>query len=70
MTKDQMLIRLRAAVEKEESQAAYAKRHDLSAQYLGDVLAGRREPGPKILASLGLKEVVTYALDRTGEPGG
>lgn len=40
--------------------AALAKNLKLSPSYLSDVLLGRREPGPKLLAALGLRKVVSY----------
>lgn len=40
--------------------AAFARQHQISRGYLGDVLTGRREPGQKILDALGLERVVTY----------
>lgn len=32
----------------------------ISKQYLCDVLAGRREPGPAILEAMGIKRTVRY----------
>jgi hypothetical protein len=43
-----------------DGQAAWARAHKISAQYLNDVLHGRREPGPKILQAIGFEKVVTY----------
>lgn len=40
--------------------AAWAKQNGVSASYVSDVLAGRREPGKLILDALGLERVVTY----------
>ena len=42
------------------SQAAWAKAHSVSGQYVSDVLAGRREPGDAVLAGLGLVKQVGY----------
>ena len=42
------------------SQTTVADELGVSKQYLCDVLAGRRELGPKILTGLGLYRIVTY----------
>lgn len=42
------------------SQTAVAAELGVSKQYLCDVLAGRREPGPAVLNGLGLVRKVTY----------
>lgn len=42
------------------TQETFAKRVGVSAQYLGDFLAGRREPGPKLLAGIGFERVTLY----------
>ena len=38
----------------------WALGHSILPQYVSDVLRGRRDPGPQILAALGLEKVVTY----------
>jgi hypothetical protein len=53
--------RLRAACAAAGGQAAWAARHELSAAYVSEALNGTREPGPRILAALGLKKVVKFA---------
>lgn len=42
------------------TQAAWAKANGISPAYVSDVIAGRREPGQKILDALGLERVTTY----------
>lgn len=42
------------------TQKDIAARLGVSATYLGEVLRGIKEPGPKILAAMGLERVVTY----------
>lgn len=42
------------------TQKAVARHLHISPQYLGDVLRGRREPGPALLKRLGWKKVVGY----------
>lgn len=57
-----------------ESQRYFAQEHGFGAQYLNDVIKGRRTPGPKILDALGLEQVILYRAkpitdqgDRSGE---
>lgn len=45
------------------SQKAYAKYCGISAQYLNDIIRGRRNISPKILKKLSLKKKITYYLD-------
>jgi transcriptional regulator with XRE-family HTH domain len=42
------------------TQRSLADEVGVSSQYLNDILSGRREPGPAILAGLGLERVVSY----------
>jgi hypothetical protein len=48
---------------KPTTDSALAKQLGLSAQYLCDVLLGRREPGPKMLKALGLRKEVRYVKE-------
>lgn len=59
---DQMEVfqRLRRACEAAGGQAAWAERHDLSPTYVSEVLHAKQEPGPKILAALGLAKVTRF----------
>jgi DNA-binding transcriptional regulator YdaS (Cro superfamily) len=50
--------RLRAYVGQHPTQAAAAKALGLSAAYLSDMLAGRREASARVLAMLGLRRAV------------
>jgi transcriptional regulator with XRE-family HTH domain len=43
-----------------DHQKDFARANMISESYLSDVLNGRREPGPRILAALGLEKVVLY----------
>ncbi len=43
-------------------QASWARENDLSAQYVNDVLRGRRSPGPRMLDALNLRRVVLYEI--------
>nr|WP_314074439.1 hypothetical protein [uncultured Roseococcus sp.] len=51
---------IEAACEAAGGQKAWALRHDLSPGTVGDVVHGRRDPGPKLLKALGLKRVTRY----------
>ena len=42
------------------SQKAFAHAHNLSEQYLSEVLRGSRQPGQKILDAMGYERVVWY----------
>lgn len=44
----------------ERTQVELATDLGVSAQYLGDVLAGRRDPGKAILNAMGLEKIVDY----------
>ena len=50
--------RLRALVVKHKTQAAAAAAIGITPVYFGDLLRGRRTPGPKVLAGLGLTKVI------------
>jgi hypothetical protein len=53
MTRAQVLTALRDAIGN-TPQSTWARAHGISAAYVNDVLAGRRAPGRKVLAALGL----------------
>jgi hypothetical protein len=53
---DQVLLLLRAAIEREGSQAAFAKRYDIDPVYLNMVLIGGRPVGSTIVKALGLRK--------------
>jgi hypothetical protein len=40
-----------------------AKRHGISAAYLSDIMNGKRNPGEKILSSLGMRRVVRRTIE-------
>ena len=48
---------LRTACEKAGSMRAWARQHQLSAAYVSDVLAERRDPGPAICDIFGIEPV-------------
>jgi hypothetical protein len=59
---DEVRRLLRAAVEREENQGAFAKRHGLERSHLNMVLNGKRPVSSNIVKALGLYKV--YAIDR------
>lgn len=59
MDRKQLLKYLRDA-QGEKTQIAFATSLNCSAAYLSDIYAGRREPGPKVLAALGFQRHITY----------
>jgi DNA-binding phage protein len=48
---------LRAAVEREGNQGAFAKRHGIARSYLNQILNGKRGPPRAVLDALGLRKV-------------
>jgi hypothetical protein len=68
MTSDQVRALLRAECNAAGSIRAWARKHDLSAMYVSNVLRGKQAPGPSICKPLGLvqetKRVVTYRRAR------
>lgn len=54
------IAELSRAVKAAGSQRKWAAEHGLSAPYVSDVLAGRRDPGAAVLSALGLERVVSY----------
>ena len=67
MTLAEFLIFLDKEAEKDGSQAALARRLNVSAPYLSDVLNGRREPGDAILEPLGFRRVIVYERIQKGK---
>jgi hypothetical protein len=53
---DEVLLLLRAAIEREGSRAAFVKRYGLDRGYLNMVLGGGRPVGSTIVKALGLRE--------------
>jgi hypothetical protein len=69
MTPDEVRDILRQECERAGSQSAWAKEKSIGTAYVSDVITGRRDPGAKLLAALGLKRMVCYFRDRP-EPEG
>lgn len=59
-----VLAALRRACHAAGGQRAWAAAHGVSEQYVCDVLAARRDPGPAILRALGLVKAVRYVNAR------
>jgi transcriptional regulator with XRE-family HTH domain len=59
MTRGELVELLQRKVQRAGTQAALAKELGITAAYLGDVLHGKREPGPKLLNALGFRRVIT-----------
>ncbi|MBX9910838.1 MAG: hypothetical protein K2Z25_19300 [Beijerinckiaceae bacterium] len=57
LTLEETLAALRDAIAAAGSARAWATGHGISAQYVADVLAGRRQPSDRILGPLGLCRV-------------
>ena len=58
---DEVVRLLKAAVEREGSQVAYAKRHGLDRSHLNQILNGKKHVGPTFLKALGLRNVYAKA---------
>ena len=63
MTDEQVRKLLDEAVRKAGSQVAAAARLGISDAYLSDLRRGKRQPGPKVLAALGLARRDVYEKD-------
>lgn len=59
MDQAKVIAKLRRMCEA-KSQKEIASGLQISPQYLSDILKGRREPGPMVLASMGLTRRVDY----------
>lgn len=64
MTKQDLLKRLRARLHSYPNQKTAAAALNITPQYLADIIAGRREPGPKLLTALGLRRAITYTEEK------
>lgn len=60
--KTDVLTMLRSHISYEESQKDLAREMGVSEAYVSLVLAGKREPGPKVLKFLGLRQIVTRTV--------
>ena len=60
MTRDDVRAMLAQAVRDAGSQKAFALRAGVSRPYLNDVLAGRREPGERLLDAIAVQRVERF----------
>ena len=58
---DEVVQLLKAAVEREGSQVAYAKRHRLDRSHLNQILNGKKHAGTAFLKAIGLQNVYAKA---------
>jgi hypothetical protein len=61
---DEILSLLRAAIQREGGQVAFAKHHSVNRTYLNMVLSGKRPMGDAIAEALGLRKV--YVAEKNG----
>jgi hypothetical protein len=62
---DEVVQLLRAAVEREGNQVAYAKRHGVDRAHLNQILNRKKHIGPSFLKALGLQNVYAKASNVT-----
>ena len=60
LTEQQVLLRLRAAVNEAGGQQRFAEQHGLHASYISDVLRGKRALADRILATIGVVRETVY----------
>ena len=64
MTPDEFLTYLRSLVDDHGSQTLLAHHLGVTPQYISAVFRRKQDPGPRMLAKLKLKKVVTYERQR------
>lgn len=60
MTPDQFRAAFRGICQEAGGQTAWAKVNGFGQSYVSEVVTGRSEPSPRLLAVLGLRRVVSY----------
>lgn len=60
LTEEDARVRIRQLADQAGGVCALASLLGVSPSYVSDVLSGRRAPGPRFLAVVGLKKVVLY----------
>ena len=60
LTRDQVIALLQGLVDREGSKVAAANKIGVTSAYLGEILKGTREPGPRILEYFGLERETVY----------
>lgn len=66
ITKDELITIIVSQVQLSGSVSALSKKLGVSLSYLSDVLRGTREPGEKVLNSIGYKRVVLFEKTKAG----
>jgi DNA-binding transcriptional regulator YdaS (Cro superfamily) len=62
MTEHEAREQLLRAIEATGGQRAFAHAHGFSVAYVNDVVRGKRDLADRILATIGIKRVVTYQV--------
>lgn len=62
LTEQEVIERLRIAVEAAGGQRAFARAHEFTAGYINDVLRGKRAPAERVLAVLGIERVIVHQV--------
>lgn len=65
MTTEQVRAALSRECEAAGGQKAWADAHNISQQYVCDVIGGSRQPGPTMRKALGLERVTLYKKSGT-----
>lgn len=60
MTKAQVIARIKVKMKAYPTARAAAAALNVAPSQLGEVLMGRRDPGPQLLEAMGLQRVTTY----------
>jgi len=60
---DEIRVLLKAAIEREGSQFAFARHHGVNRTHINMVLKGKKSPGPAVAHALGLRQVKVYVAD-------
>jgi predicted transcriptional regulator len=67
MTREEVVALLQRMADRAGSQRALAKEIGVTAAYVGQVLDGKRDPGPAILKVFGLRRHVQITYVKAGE---
>lgn len=69
MADDPVITRLEAEIEAAGTQRAWADAHGFSAQFITDILKGRRQISPRLARALGFKRLTVWKDTRhTDQP--
>lgn len=62
LTEQDVIARLRAAIDAAGGQRKFAEAHGLTPGYVNDVVHGKRALADRILATIGIERKVTYEV--------